>query len=224
MACVLSDKLPNADFANADYIFHHERVVAELKCIQVDNIRTQSNQAKINAIVEKSYTQGQIATNELTDENWRRLPTELQNAIYDITTNAIRDRIKKANIQLRETRRRLGLEAYQGLLLICNDGVQSYPPAAFTHAAVRLVQRHFSEISCLVSFTANVYAVTHESKMPSLFWLSIDFGKSGKIDTRFLDRLGDAWRKSVGAKYQIPTHCTEMSDVEGFWNARNLPN
>ncbi len=31
MACVLTDKIPHPQFLNADFIFHHEKIVAEFK-------------------------------------------------------------------------------------------------------------------------------------------------------------------------------------------------
>ena len=104
MACVLTDKIPHPDFLNADYIFHHERVVAELKCIQVDNVKSPNNQGKINAAIDKFYAEGKIKTKEVNEGNWRELPKELQETFYDITTNSIQSHVEKANKQIKHTK------------------------------------------------------------------------------------------------------------------------
>src|SRR5690349_2394835 len=123
MGCVLKDKMPNPDFLNADYIFHHEKVVAELKCVQVDNSDSENNQSKINSALDRFYADGKIKSKEVNEETWPTFPMELQGEIYQATTNAIRGRITKANKQLRETKDKLGLSSYQGALIIVNDGV-----------------------------------------------------------------------------------------------------
>jgi hypothetical protein len=223
MACVLTDKIPHPDFPNADYIFHHERVVAELKRIEVDNVNSPNHQAKITAVLDRFHAEGAIKTKEVNEANWRELPTELQNEIYDITTHSIKGQIAKANRQLKETKDKLGLSSYKGCLIIVNDGVESLPPAAFVHSAFRLIRKDFSGISFFIFFTANVIALSREYPMPMHYWIGMDMEKEGKMDTAFSDNLHAAWRSLVGRKTGLPAYTVEMNDVEGFWKARNLP-
>jgi hypothetical protein len=223
MACVLTDKIPQPKFLNADFIFHHEKVVAEFKRIEKDNTDSPNNKAKLKATLEKFYAEGKIKRMEITEENWQELPKELQNEVYNITTNSIKGHVEKANKQIKETKANLGLESYKGCLIIVNDGVQSYPPASFLHAIFRLVQNHYSGITYTIFFTANVFARSREHPAPLQFWLGLDVEKAGKMDDVFSESLFLSWTNCVARKTGIPAIKKEMNDAEGFWKARNLP-
>lgn len=224
MACVLTDKIPQPNFLNADFIFHHERVVAEFKRIEKDNTDSPNNQAKLKATLEKFYAEGKIKEKAITEENWRDLPTQLQNEVYNTTTNSIKGHVEKANKQIKETKAHLGLESYKGCLIIVNDGVTSYPPASFLHAVFRLVKERHSGITYIIFFTANVYANSREYPAPLQFWLGLDVEKAGKMGDAFSESLFQSWTNYVARKTGIPAIKKEMNDAEGFWKARNFPN
>ena len=223
MACVLTDKMPQPTFLNADFIFHHEKVVAEFKRIEKDNTDSPNNQAKLNAALERFYLEGKIKTKEITEDNWQGLPKELHNEVYNITTNSIKGHVEKANKQIKETKANLGLESYKGCLIIVNDGVESYPPASFLHATFRLVHTHYSGISYIIFFTANILAKSREHPAPLQFWLGLDVEKAGKMGDAFSENLFHAWTGFVSRKTGMPAVKKEMNDAEGFWKARNLP-
>ena len=222
MACVLTDKIPHPDFANADYIFHHEKVVAELKCIQVDNVKSPSNQAKINAAIDKFYAEGKIKTKEVNEGNWRGLPKELQETFYDITTNSIQTHVEKANKQIKHTKAQLGLKSYKGVLIIVNDGVESYPPSSFMHAVFRLLVKHYSSITFFIFITANIFVITREHPMPIQMWIGLDMERDGKMDKAFSENLHNAWKGMVSKATGIPSGNVEMNDIEGFWKAKSI--
>ena len=137
-ACVLRDVLPKQiAFKNADYLFHSERIVAELKCLMEDNSQDIGKQLKLNALINQYFLEGNIKTKIIDENTYKSFPKELQLKISDIYSPSIRARIKKANIQIRETKQNLRLGSYSGMLIIANDGLTSMPPAAFVDAAVR---------------------------------------------------------------------------------------
>lgn len=213
------------DFANADYVFHSEKVVADLKCLMDDNSESPQNQAKINAAIDRFYTEGKIKTKEINEETWPSFPVELHNAIYEITTNSIQGRIRKAKKQISETKERLGLNDYTGMLIIVNDGLFSFPPSAFVHATLKLVSPYVSQINCFIFTTANVFAKVKDVPNPVLFWLPMQMEKPGKVDEIFIDQLRVAWQGMVCRKMGAQTMDYEMkdADMEAFWKARNLP-
>jgi hypothetical protein len=225
-AIVLRDKIGKSpDFANADYIFHFENVIAELKCLMDDNSESPSNQAKINTAVDRFYAEGKIKTKDINEDNWPAFPAELQNMIYDITSTSLRNSVKKANLQIRETKAKLGLNTYTGMLIIVNDGVTSFPPAAFVHATLRVLERHFSEINCFIFTAANVFSKLKGMPWPTLFWIPMQMEKPGNIDEGFINRLRIAWQGIVNRKigaYAIE-HQMRDEDMEAFWKAKNLP-
>ena len=213
------------DFPNADYVFHSDRVVAELKCLMDDNSDSPNNQAKIAATIERFYSAGKIETKAIDEASWAKMPKELQNEIYGITTHSIRARVKKANRQIRETKAKLGLDSYSGVLLIANDGLVSMPPAAFIHATLNCVNSDGENINCFVFFTVNVFAVVKGASVPAVFWMPMQMEKPGKVDDKFTRRIGLAWQRVVRTKLgvEFADHEIRDEDMEAFWKARNLP-
>jgi len=221
---VLEDKLPKSpDFKNADYVFHFEKIVAELKCLTVDNIYSVENQTKVNDLLQKWFNEGNIQTNKIDEHTWSRLPRELQTRICEITTKSIRRRIQTANAQIRETKRALHLDDYLGLAVLANDGISSLPPAAFIHAAYLALAHDFSEIKYFIYLTTNLFTQLRGVPMPVVFWIGFDMQKGPKMDGKFIDRLGANWRRLVSRKTGIPGIEQELNDMEGFWHAKHVP-
>ncbi len=219
---VLEDTLPKSpNFENADYVFHFEKIVAELKCLTEDNVDSPNNQTKVNELVTQGHHKGKIKTTKIDQSNWRELPKELQTKIYEITTRSIQKRIQKANVQIRETKRELRLDDYNGLLFLANDGIASLPPAAFLYATHQAL-RNYSEIKYFIYLTANLFTQLRETPMPTLFWIGFDMQKGPKMNVKFTDRLGMSWRRLVCRKTGMPGFEQEMHDIEGFWRARHL--
>jgi len=220
---VLEEALPYApDFQNADYVFHSELVIAELKCLSDDNIQSESNLAKASRVVREGNQKGSVPFSEFDMENWKRMPKDMQTNLYRVFTANVKRRISKANKQIRETRENLGLSEYAGLLLIANDGVTSLNPASFIHAVQLALQQDFREIRHFVFFTVNLYAKIRGVSVPSLFWISFDMEDGRTIDPIFLDALGVSWRRHCCKKMGVSAFDGELEDMEGFWNAENF--
>lgn len=220
---VLREKLSKSpSFNNADYIFHFEKIVAELKCLTEDNVDSINNQSKVNELVNQWHREGKIKTAQIDESNWRELPKELQTGIYEITTKTIKKRIQKANLQIRETKQELKLDDYNGLVILANDGVASLSPAAFIHATQHALARDFSEIKYFIYLTANLFTRLRSTPMPTLFWIGFDMQRGPKMDEAFINRLGRDWRSLVCRKTGIPGFVQEMNDVEGFWKAKHI--
>lgn len=220
---VVSEKLPySPTFENADYVFHLEKIVAELKCITDDNLHSPANRLKAQKLIDEWYRAGKITSKDTGPIGWSEMPLDLQNRLYRIFTNNIKRRIAKANRQIRETKKELRLENYTGLLIIANDGIVSLPPPAFIHAVQLALQRDFREIRHFIFFTANVFTQTRETPVPTLFWINFDMEDGPPIDNVFLERLGRSWQKHSTDLFGATSFGTEMQDIEGFWHSTNL--
>lgn len=220
---VLKETLPKSpSFNNADYVFHFEKVVAELKCLTEDNVNSVNNQTKVQKVIKQWYDEGKIKTTEIDESTWQGVPKELAKRIYEIRTQSIRGRIKKANIQIRETKQELKLDDYIGLLILANDGIVSLPPAAFIHAAQLALARHFREITHFIYLTANLFTHLRQTSKPTLFFIDVDMERGHKVDGHFIDRLGRNWRRLVCIKMRITAIEQQMDDIEGFWKARHI--
>jgi hypothetical protein len=222
-AVVVKEKLPKSpSFHNADYVFHFEKIIAELKCLTEDNVDSPSNQLKLGKLINEWFATGKIKSKHIDESSWRDLPMELQNKIYETTTSSVRNQIKKANIQIRETKRELRLYDYSGMAILANDGIASLSPAAFIYAAQQVLAYHFSEIRYFIYLTANLFTHLREAPMPTLFWIGFDMQKGPKMDTLFTDRLGHNWRSLVCRKTGLPGFAQKLQDIEGFWKARHI--
>ena len=220
---VLDDKLPKSPaFENADYVFHHERIVAELKCLTEDNIDSTNNQEKIKKVIAEWFNQGRIKTTAIDEKSWKEMPMELQSKIYEIGTKSIKRRIQKANSQIRETKRELQLHDYLGLVILANDGISSLSPAAFINATQLALRYDFSEINYFIYLTANLFTNLREAPVPAVFWIGFDMQKGPKMNSEFIDRLGRNWKHLVCSKTGIPGFDQEINDIEGFWHASHV--
>jgi acetolactate synthase small subunit len=224
IACVLTDKILHPKFLNEDFIFHHEKIVAEFKRVEKDGTDSPKVQAKIAAVLEKYYADAKIKEKQITEENWPGLAKEFQNEIYNITTDSIKVHIEMANKQIKTTKEILRLESYKGCLILVNDGVESFQPVTFLWAAFRLILHQYSGITYIITFPANVFAKSRKQPAPVQYWLGLDVEKAGKREGPFCEKLFHAWTGFAAHKTGIPAIGREFNDVEGFWKARNLPN
>jgi hypothetical protein len=220
---VLRERLPpSPTFNNADYIFHFEKIVGELKCLNEDNIHSPGNRFRTAELIKEYHDVGKINDCKINEKNWNEWPRDLHSKIYEATTRSIKKRIHKADLQIRETKRELKLDDYKGLVILANDGIVSLPPSAFIHASLLTVRHHFSEITYFVYLTANLFTAMPGADMPALFWIAVDLERGPKMNTHFVDRLGRNFRRFVCSKTGIPSIEEPLHDIEGFWKARHV--
>jgi hypothetical protein len=221
-ACVLPKNCPPI---NADYVFHSERIIAELKCLADDNSDSIKRQEKLNALLDTNFNEGKIKTKILDESTWKDFPLHLQRDIASLFSPSIRARIKKADIQIRETKANCGMNYYSGLLILANDGLVTMPPAAFIEVAMRYITNNLHHIDCFIYLTVNLFTRVEGMAMPVLFWMPMSLQKPSKISDTFLRNLFDNWRSRVDKKWGIKSFRREISDddMEAFWKARHYP-
>lgn len=221
---VLEDHLKGApDFQNADFIFHSEKLIFELKCLTEDNIFSATNQEKIKNIWRRCHIK-KLVSNPLPNESeWKSLPKNIQNEIYEIRTRTIKKRAQKANIQIRQTKAKLSLPDYTGILIIVNDGITSLSPPAFIHATQLALKRDFKEIRHFIFLTLNIFSFQRQTGLPTLFWICFDMEDGTPVNTTFMDFLGKTWRNHCSKLLNLPINEEELEDIEGFWRSKNIP-
>jgi hypothetical protein len=224
-AAVLRDVLgKSVAFPNADYVFHSEKIVAELKCLSQDNAEDQDKQAKLKAILDANYGAGAIQNGTLTDETWKKLPLNAQRDITEIFSSSIRARVKKANVQIRETKKQLKLDSYSGLLIIVNDGLLSMPPAAFIGVTERHIRNNAHSISHFIYATANVITVVKDT--PVLLWFPLPTREPQTISYQFCTDLFGLWRSKVNKVLGTEPYLHEIQgdDLKHLWESRHVKN
>jgi hypothetical protein len=215
---------PNPSFANADYWFDRENVVAELKCLSEDKSQDPRQRAAIQKLFDSFVDSGRIPDPGvgLFRVETKDCPAEFQRGVYKILARPMKRRLDKANRQIKVTRRKLGREDAYGLVLLANDGDYRLEPAQFRQAVEFALGTDFSAIEGLVLFTVNLLS-TSPAIGPHMshanVWMPCARPGHRVISQDFLSRLCDGWFKHVGHLIGEPIpvlHEVDPAQIESF--------
>lgn len=193
---VLDDVLKNPDFKNADYWFPAANVIVELKCLTED-LTTKVDFAEGLSTLYASWVKQGLVPPSSADRirlNLRDLPARCAREFIDpIKKRLEASTIKKANKQIRETRKHLGAQSAKGLLLLANDGNYMLPPSMMAHLLSRILRDQHSSIHSVIYFSVNMDVVTMGTSMPSQFWIDAVPPKRDPVSLEFRSALRAAW-------------------------------
>jgi hypothetical protein len=212
------------DFPNADYLFRKDNVVAELKILTENKLHDPEMQKKFGELFQSWIERGIIPPQKMPQFiNTKDYPVPCQKEIYDIWSPPVEHQLKKANLQIRETKKRLGTESTKGLLLIANDGNLALPPLVLLHILFKSIKSKFHSIDTFVFFTVNLYSRIKENPKPSLLWFAGARDDGCKYFEQFTDNLGEAWGNFLENHKGIKMDKIDQSGIEGlehlgFWN------
>jgi hypothetical protein len=228
MAIVVREALlpKSVTFLNADYIFHSEKIIAELKCLTEDNSQDPNKLKKVERIMNYYFDSGKIKTKVINDQTWLGFPLKLQNSITDVYATSIRDRIRKADEQISSTREKLNLGLYSGLLILANDGLKSLPPAAVEVTALRYIRESRPNIDCMIYVTVNILAELEGIKQAIRFWSFTPMTEPNKVSDLFSKQLCLKFAGLVDRQVGLPSGFVTIPDKDEFlrkyWNAKTL--
>jgi len=154
---------------NADYLFAHDNVIAELKCLEKNPAEATDwppRLAKAFRSTGHSFSQlmGYLVRGE-------PMPAVVRAKLFHWLQDAIRTVIKGGNRQIRSSKRELGRPDAKGLLLVANDHNYGFGPAAMlaviSDAVARLDNNH---VDAVVYFTPNVFHSKPGSDVAWVLW------------------------------------------------------
>ena len=212
------------DFPNADYLFRKENIVAELKVLTEDKLHDPEMQKKFGNLFRSWIERGIIPPQQMPRFiNSKDYPVSCQKEVYDIWSPPVEQQLKKANLQIRETKKRLGIETAKGLLLIANDGNFALPPLVLIHILFKSIKSKFRSIDGFVFFSANIFMRVAETESPTLPWFAGTRGDGDEALGLFTKNLGDAWgvflEKYQGVKMdKLGNSGTDGLEYLRFWN------
>ncbi|HEY6988273.1 MAG TPA: hypothetical protein VH369_07815 [Bryobacteraceae bacterium] len=209
--------VPEEAGRSADYFFHRHNVVAELKCLIVDQTTDTFN--KLRELTAKH----QIDTNSRSMLLSDGFLQEWQKVLLAPIENIIRD----ANRQIRATKERLAIPSAHGVILIFNEGnpLHALDPRHNARLVGEVIQkpklghRRFPNIQGMVYFsfgTIKTFDEQIQQHMP--FWLSAQV-RSDSVEEvkRFQDDLKLGWyqhiERMIGALVRSHYRETGWSDV-----------
>jgi hypothetical protein len=190
----------NPPFDNADYLWMKDRIVSEMKNLEKDFLIDPAVSDKMHEMykcwldegkdVPINYGEGILRTDQIPVESARELIGIFKGKLESGV-------LRKANRQIRETKKNLGYPDALGLLLISN-GNFTFDPAMVAHVLFHSLGSKFSSIEHVILFSANLRVQTASSAPVPLF-ASIRFPNRRQPSPEFLTRLGSRWLEALSA-------------------------
>ena len=209
---------PEDSQRSADYFFRRHNVVAELKCLVVDQTANTLN--RLNAILDQRLAARATLTEDrdpddillpftTADGEKFTIPFDksFQQACDDVLLPPIENIIRATNQQIRATKERLSIPSAHGLVLIFNEGnpLHAAAPQHFAMLAGKVIQkpqsgeRRFPHIQGMVYFsfeTIKTFYEQTEKYMP--FWFPVQVRGDAVEDIKgFQDDLKLGWYQYV---------------------------
>jgi hypothetical protein len=214
---VLDDELGgNRPFANADFIFHESKVIAEMKRLHEDKSEDPEMKQKLGELwtswCERGLVQG--PTPPLIDS--KKVPQQCQHEMIRTMGESIRRRIKKANAQIKATKAAMNLPDYHGMLFLANDGnfIMEFP--ALIPLAYRAIKHDFHEIDSISLFSGNIVSWVEGVVGPTKMWFNLHRDDAILPLAKLAERMGEEWGKHYSAVMGTPFAMSEVGDMEFF--------
>jgi hypothetical protein len=183
-----------SDSKIADYLFRKENIVAELKCLVLD--QTAPMNTKLTGVVKDLVKQNE---NLLTLCDGKPLeiakaPREISDPWLDILTAPLEGIVENANRQIRSTKARLDLPTAQGLLLIFNYGNPLHNrPKDFRLLLAKVLRKklpnkelRFTHIQGVVYFS---YETVKTQEQNMSFWAPMQVQVAPEDDMKPMERF-----------------------------------
>lgn len=188
----ISDLLSgNPSFQNADYLFPNENVIAELKTLQTDFGTTDSFRAKHIELVKKYLSESRMTLSAIFHS--AEQPKEYIGDLLRLFRPALSRILKKANKQLKDTKRELKLPNTPGILLLINDDFLSLEPRFITSIICEILSHSYSSIDAFVYLTLNHYVDIPGNNDANLLWIPVYSKRSPDSLRGFVNKLGSQW-------------------------------
>ncbi|KAF0190932.1 MAG: hypothetical protein FD165_2303 [Gammaproteobacteria bacterium] len=184
------------NFHNADYLFDEFEVVAELKILSVDQMHEPKIRDKMSDIYREASARGEaevVVYGEamITAGN---LSANYSKKMGEVYRRPVQNIVKKANKQIRQTKRHLNRHGHSGLLILVNDNHRALEP---THVnwilQSTLRNRNYSSINSILYCTTNITARHPELDTDFLVWMEQHRSGLKPCADELLKRIREAW-------------------------------
>ncbi|MQW92578.1 hypothetical protein GFH30_06625 [Acinetobacter wanghuae] len=189
----------NPQFENADYYFNNQNVIIELKSLQSDFAEINQLSPKVEKQLMKWLEKGELNFPALFNlsllTNWQK------RKIFQIKYEPIRRTLKKANSQIKSTKKfSKNIEAH-GIAILIIDGVESVEfNELFEAICFLLYKEEFSCIDGFVLMTMNTY-IDIGNQIANQVWAPAYKQENNTHLANFVNYLGKEW----GEFFQLKT-------------------
>ncbi len=178
-------------FANADYLLQQRTLVVELKSVETEFGGSKAFMAGFDKVMRDVLK---------ADPTWRPqlfggklIPREFLPRIIRLYRPPLARILKKANAQIKETKKHFGLDASHGVLFIVNDRFLELPPDTVRALLANILTHSYSSIDCFVYLTLNTYVEVPKSEYANLLWVPCYAEKAPDSLVHQINGVSRAW-------------------------------
>lgn len=222
----ISDIVGSApSFLNADYLFPQYSVVAELKSLEENLIKSEKIKRKATDIYDRYVREGGAPTlppgaTKISDKNF---PEEFKREIFELYRGSVHTAIKKANKQIKLTKANLKHDNHHGLLILANNNHTALDPGVAMWIIGNTLDRYsFGSIDSVLYFTANLHAEHPNIARDVLVWIAGNREPTNKCPRPLLDRLQKSWVKRVSFLTGEPIFEHQVDKIEIINDLSNI--
>lgn len=165
------------DRENADYLFEHPEVVAELKTFQKDVFSEVEDIPRLMDLFSKWTADGLIKPEDLVEYTLRgkQLPQKCIADLIERASKTIERAINKANKQIEETKKTFNKPNANGVIFLINDGNYFFTTEGFLVVVSNLIGRKFKQSSfdVIIYLTINQVTKREGSELDHNIWVPI---------------------------------------------------
>ncbi|WHP29837.1 hypothetical protein QMG90_13615 [Trabulsiella odontotermitis] len=220
--CVVSDILPgNPSFENADYSFKNHNIIGELKEIKTEFLNQKGAEIKFFEMMKRLLQECPDWKPSLLGGN-DNFPNWFKYEFVRLARPGITRILKKANTQIKETKKYFDVPNAKGVLFFVNDGFTGISPYLVQALACDALTHSYSSINCFVYMTLNRYITINGSNEPKLLWVPSYSERVDDSFVDFIDELGRNWSDFLERKIGSFTSTYEGSDRSILLNSKAI--
>jgi hypothetical protein len=192
---------------NADYFLFNRGVVAELKCLEKNYLNNKEIGRKLTDIINRWSTLGLLRPEHIKNGSFQTddLPIKCRSEIFKVFSFPVQTAVKKANKQIKETKRYFGIPNAKGLLILANDGNYSINPKLMMQILGNLLKSSYTGIDSVIFFTPNLRAYAPQIDRQFNVWISgRSRPSSNSVEPELLHKISEAYISFVEKKFGEP--------------------
>lgn len=218
----VADLVPDSpNFHNADFLFEDLGAILELKEIETEFLRTEAAQRRFEGLLDRLLKEDPTCRPLLCGGEGR-YPAWFGKEFVRLARPPLLRVLKKANLQIRETKVFFGIDKPCGVLILVNDGFTGLAPDLIQALVCNALVHAYSSIDCFLYATVNRYVEIVGSNVPSLIWNPSYSDRAEDQLVAFIDDLGRKWYNFLKSKIGPFTSRLETGDRSQFSMARAI--
>jgi len=190
----------NPPFYNADYVFVKDNVIAEMKNLEKNFLSDPAVADKMHHLYNRWIDEGKDVPIMFGESILRtdQLPVECARQLIEIFKDRLESSVlRKANRQIRETKKELNYPDAVGLLMLSNEGNFAFDPEMTAHVLFHSLRSKFSSIEHVILLSGNLEVGGSAATPSASPFISIRFPNRRQPTDDFLHRLGSTWYEAL---------------------------